>query len=78
LKLAKADKTVARAGKATVKAVTKAAPKSVSLTAQKPYNNVVRTSLKALAPVLCGPHPLHTNPLDETYSPGEAFFTGAR
>src|SRR5437899_2091332 len=37
----------------------------VSLTAQQPYNNVVRTSLQALAAVLCGTQSLHTNSLDE-------------
>src|SRR6185312_8147270 len=33
----------------------------VSLTAQQPLNNVVRTSLEALAAVLGGPQSLHTN-----------------
>ena len=37
----------------------------VSLTAQQPYNNVVRTALQALAPVLAGTQSLHTNSLDE-------------
>jgi methylmalonyl-CoA mutase N-terminal domain/subunit len=37
-----------------------------SLTAQQPYNNVVRTALQALAGVLGGTNPLHTNSLDET------------
>src|SRR6188768_3252522 len=37
----------------------------VSLTAQQPYNNVVRTSLQALAGVLGGTQSLHTNSLDE-------------
>ncbi|NOT24640.1 MAG: methylmalonyl-CoA mutase family protein [Acidobacteria bacterium] len=37
----------------------------VSLTAQQPYNNVVRTALQALAPVLAGAQSLHTNSLDE-------------
>src|SRR2546428_11802720 len=36
-----------------------------SLTAQQPYNNVVRTSLQALAAVLGGTQSLHTNSLDE-------------
>ncbi len=40
----------------------------VSLTAQQPYNNVVRTSLQALAAVLGGTQSLHTNSLDETYA----------
>ena len=37
-----------------------------SLTAQQPYNNVVRTALQALAAVLGGTNSLHTNSLDET------------
>jgi methylmalonyl-CoA mutase N-terminal domain/subunit len=36
-----------------------------SLTAQQPYNNVVRTALEALAGVLGGTQSLHTNALDE-------------
>ncbi len=37
-----------------------------SLTAQQPYNNVVRTTVQALAAVLGGTQSLHTNALDET------------
>jgi methylmalonyl-CoA mutase N-terminal domain/subunit len=37
----------------------------VSLTAQQPMNNVVRTALEALAAVLGGTQSLHTNALDE-------------
>ncbi len=37
----------------------------VSLTAQQPYNNVVRTALQALSAVLGGAQSLHTNSLDE-------------
>ena len=37
----------------------------VSLTAQQPYNNVVRTTLQALSAVLGGTQSLHTNSLDE-------------
>src|SRR4249919_1633523 len=37
----------------------------VSLTAQQPYNNVVRTALQALAAVAGGTNSLHTNSLDE-------------
>ncbi|WP_291980838.1 methylmalonyl-CoA mutase family protein [Luteitalea sp.] len=37
----------------------------VTLTAQQPYNNVVRTTLQALAGVLGGTNSLHTNSLDE-------------
>jgi len=39
-----------------------------SLTAQQPYNNVVRTASEALAAVLGGTQSLHTNSLDETYA----------
>ena len=38
----------------------------VSLTAQQPYNNVVRTAVEAMAAVLGGTNSLHTNALDET------------
>lgn len=37
-----------------------------SLTAQQPLNNVVRTTLQALAAVLGGTQSLHTNSMDET------------
>ncbi len=37
----------------------------VSLTAQQPYNNVVRTALQALSAVLGGTNSLHANSLDE-------------
>jgi methylmalonyl-CoA mutase, N-terminal domain len=37
----------------------------VSLTAQQPQNNVVRTAIEALAAVLGGTNSLHTNALDE-------------
>ncbi len=40
----------------------------VSLTAQQPYNNVVRTALQAMAAVLGGTQSLHTNSLDEALS----------
>ncbi len=36
-----------------------------SLTAQQPYNNVVRTAIEALSAVLGGTQSLHTNSLDE-------------
>jgi methylmalonyl-CoA mutase N-terminal domain/subunit len=39
-----------------------------SLTAQQPYNNVVRTTLQALAGVLGGTQSLHTNSLDEAWA----------
>ena len=39
-----------------------------SLTAQQPYNNVVRVTIQALAAVLGGTQSLHTNSLDETYA----------
>ena len=37
----------------------------VSLTAQQPYSNVIRTALQAMAAVLGGTQSLHTNSLDE-------------
>jgi methylmalonyl-CoA mutase, N-terminal domain len=39
-----------------------------SLTAQQPYNNVVRTALQALAAVFGGTQSLHTNSLDEAWA----------
>jgi len=39
-----------------------------SLTAQQPFNNVVRTASEAMAAVLGGTQSLHTNSLDETYA----------
>lgn len=38
----------------------------VSLTAQQPFNNVVRVAIQALAGVLGGTQSLHTNSMDET------------
>jgi methylmalonyl-CoA mutase N-terminal domain/subunit len=47
-----------------------------SLTWQQPYNNVVRTTLQALAAVMGGTQSLHTNSLDEAYAlPGEKAVT---
>ena len=47
-----------------------------SLTAQQPYNNVVRTALQALAAVLGGTQSLHTNSLDEAWAlPSESAAT---
>ena len=40
----------------------------VSLTAQEPHNNVVRTAVQALAAVMGGTNSLHTNSLDEALS----------
>jgi methylmalonyl-CoA mutase N-terminal domain/subunit len=40
----------------------------VSLTAQQPDNNVVRTTVEALAAILGGTQSLHTNALDEVYA----------
>jgi methylmalonyl-CoA mutase N-terminal domain/subunit len=37
-----------------------------SLTAQQPYNNIVRVAIQALAAVFGGTQSLHTNSLDET------------
>ena len=39
-----------------------------SLTWQQPYNNIVRTSVQALAAVMGGCQSLHTNSLDEAYA----------
>jgi len=39
-----------------------------SLTAQDPYNNIVRTTIEALAAVLGGTQSLHTNSFDEAIS----------
>jgi len=41
---------------------------AATLTRPQPYNNVVRTSLQALAAVLGGAQSLHTNGLDEAYA----------
>ena len=40
----------------------------VSLTAQQPYNNIIRVTLQALAAVLGGTQSLHTNSFDEAYA----------
>ncbi len=40
----------------------------VSLTWQQPHNNVMRTTLQAMAAVLGGAQSLHTNSLDEAYA----------
>jgi methylmalonyl-CoA mutase N-terminal domain/subunit len=48
----------------------------VSLTAQQPFNNVIRTALQALSAVLGGTNSLHTNSLDEAFAlPTEAAAT---
>ncbi|MGE0447312.1 MAG: methylmalonyl-CoA mutase, partial [Vicinamibacterales bacterium] len=48
----------------------------VSLTAQQPYNNVVRTAIQALSAVFGGTQSLHTNSLDEALAlPTEAAAT---
>jgi methylmalonyl-CoA mutase N-terminal domain/subunit len=39
-----------------------------SLTAQEPINNVIRTTIQALAAVLGGTNSLHTNSMDEAYA----------
>jgi methylmalonyl-CoA mutase N-terminal domain/subunit len=51
----------------SMKLRTHAQTAGVSLTAQQPYNNVVRVALQALAAVLGGTQSLHTNSLDETF-----------
>ena len=40
----------------------------VSLTAQQPYNNIVRVAVQAMAGILGGTNSLHTNSMDETLS----------
>ena len=52
----------------SMKLRTHAQTAGVSLTAQQPYNNVVRVTMQALAAVLGGTQSLHTNSLDETYA----------
>ena len=52
----------------SMKLRTHAQTAGVSLTAQQPYNNVVRVALQALAAVLGGTQSLHTNSMDETYA----------
>jgi methylmalonyl-CoA mutase N-terminal domain/subunit len=50
----------------------------VLLTAQQPYNNIIRTALQALAAVLGGTQSLHTNSFDEAYTlPSEQAVTVA-
>jgi methylmalonyl-CoA mutase N-terminal domain/subunit len=49
-----------------------------SLTAQQPWNNIVRVAIHALAAVLGGTQSLHTNSYDEAYAiPGEEAVTTA-
>src|SRR5271163_3561424 len=45
----------------------------VSLTEQDPYNNIVRTTIEALAAVLGGTQSLHTNSFDEALALPSAF-----
>jgi methylmalonyl-CoA mutase N-terminal domain/subunit len=52
----------------SMKLRTHAQTAGVSLTAQQPYNNVVRVAVQALAAILGGTQSLHTNSLDETYA----------
>jgi methylmalonyl-CoA mutase N-terminal domain/subunit len=52
----------------SMKLRTHAQTAGVSLTAQQPYNNVVRVAVQALAALLGGAQSLHTNSLDETYA----------
>jgi methylmalonyl-CoA mutase N-terminal domain/subunit len=52
----------------SMKLRTHAQTSGASLTAQQPYNNVVRVAIQALAGVLGGTQSLHTNSLDETYA----------
>ena len=39
-----------------------------SLMAQQPYNNIIRTTIEALAAIIGGTQSLHTNSMDETYA----------
>ena len=48
----------------------------VSLTEQDPYNNVVRTTIEAMAAVLGGTQSLHTNALDEAIALPTPFSAG--
>ncbi|MFH1647652.1 MAG: methylmalonyl-CoA mutase family protein, partial [Chloroflexota bacterium] len=49
-----------------------------TLTAQQPYNNIVRVAVQALAAVLGGTQSLHTNSYDEAYAtPSEEAVTAA-
>ena len=49
-----------------------------ALTAQQPYNNIVRVAVQALAAVLGGTQSLHTNSYDEAYAtPSEEAVTTA-
>jgi len=60
----------------SLKLRTHAQTAGVALTAQQPYNNVVRVALQGMAAVLGGTQSLHTNSLDETYAlPTEAAAT---
>jgi methylmalonyl-CoA mutase, N-terminal domain len=52
----------------SLKLRTHAQTAGVSLMAQQPLNNVVRTTMQALAAVLGGTQSLHTNSYDETYA----------
>src|SRR3546814_15269989 len=45
----------------------------VSLTEQDPYNNVIRTTIEAMAAMLGGTQSLHTNALDEAIALPTAF-----
>jgi methylmalonyl-CoA mutase len=47
-----------------------------SLTAQEPYNNVVRTTIEAMAAVFGGTQSLHTNALDEVLALPSEFSAG--
>jgi methylmalonyl-CoA mutase N-terminal domain/subunit len=63
-----ADHARALPGGAPAVLRTHAQTAGASLTAQQPLNNVVRTTLQALAAVLGGAQSLHTNSMDETYA----------
>ena len=50
----------------------------VSLTSQDPYNNVIRTTVEALAAVLGGTQSLHTNSFDEALAAADGPFGAYR
>jgi len=62
------DRAVRREVAAILGAAIHAQTAGCSLTAQQPYNNVVRTALQALAAVMGGTQSLHTNSLDEAWA----------
>jgi len=60
-----ADRAVRAAQPAEPRAAHHCQTSGVSLTEQDPHNNIVRTTIEALAAVLGGTQSLHTNSFDE-------------